>query len=157
MAKEPVFYSDELAEEILDSISDARVGIRKLCAANPHWPDAKTIMKWKRSYEDFGKRYARAKQDQIELIVDDIIEIADDKSGDVIIKKDRKGDDYEACDSEFVHRSRVRIDTRKWLAAKLLPRLYGDKIQIENLDPASDPAVKEAVAIANKIRGETLG
>lgn len=155
--KDSVQYSEELANEILDTIASAEVGIRKLCAANPHWPTAKTIMAWKRSHSEFGERYARAKQDQIELIIDDVLEISDDRSRDVIIKQDKDGNDYEVCNHEFIQRSRVRIDTRKWLAAKLLPKLYGDKIQIDKNDPSTDEDLIRAKLIASQLQGEDNG
>jgi hypothetical protein len=46
------------------------------------------------------------------------------------------------CNSEFIARSRLRIDTLKWLASKLVPRLYGDKEELVNLNFPSD--VKDA-------------
>ena len=32
--------------------------------------------------------------------------------------------------SEYVQRSRIRIDTRKWIASKLKPKKYGDKVDV---------------------------
>ena len=37
---------------------------------------------------------------------------------------------------EHIQRSRVRIDTRKWLASKLVPRMYGD---------AKEPEMQKAI------------
>jgi len=82
---------------------------------------------------DLVDRYARAREMQADRMAEEILAIADDGDGDVVVvkKKGRKGDkaeDFEIhADHEAVHRSRLRVDTRKWLAGKLRPKVYGDK------------------------------
>ncbi|MCX7120111.1 MAG: hypothetical protein NTZ86_09670 [Legionellales bacterium] len=73
--------------------------------------------------KEFSDLYARAKRFQVEVIIDEILEIADDASNDSIVNEDGKS----VIDHEHINRARLKIDTRKWLAAKLCPRLYGDK------------------------------
>lgn len=58
-------------------------------------------------------------------MADEIIEISDDSSGDVIV--DDEGN--TRTDAERVARSRLRVDTRKWMLSKMLPKIYGDKIE----------------------------
>ena len=53
---------------------------------------------------------------------EDIIDIADDSSQDRIVNEDGK----EVMNSEFVQRSRLRVDARKWALSKLNPKKYGD-------------------------------
>lgn len=125
-------YSDELAEEICAAIRTSSSGIRKLRKENPHWPNVQTIFEWRVRYPSFGESYARAKVDQIDVLVDEIIEISDDDSRDTIIKTDNKGHEYEACNNEWLQRSRLRVDTRKWLAAKLKPKTYGEQKEPED-------------------------
>lgn len=52
------------------------------------------------------------------------------------------------CDAEFIARSRLRIDTRKWLASKLAPKIYGlhpteneseKSLSVPSLDGITDP------------------
>ncbi len=70
---------------------------------------------------------------QIETLVDEIIDIADDSSNDRIIDDGR-----ERCNGEYIARSRLRVDTRKWLASKLAPKIYGlQQQQDENQDKRS--------------------
>ena len=64
-------------------------------------------------------------------MTEDCLDIADDVTHDKTINKN--GD--EVCNNEAVNRSRLRVDTRKWLAAKLLPKIYGERLQKE---PDSD-------------------
>jgi hypothetical protein len=65
---------------------------------------------------------------QADLLAEECLEISDDAHDD--IKYDKDGN--ETCNTEFVARARLRIDTRKWLAAKLLPKQYGDAKKEEN-------------------------
>ena len=61
-------------------------------------------------------------------MADETLEIADDSSHDTIT--DDEGN--ERFNSEFAARSRLRVDTRKWLLSKALPKVYGDKITTEH-------------------------
>ena len=117
-------YTPQLVEEICYAVSCSSYGIKKLCKLNKHWPSHDTIYRWLAMEKEFSDLYARAKRLQIEVIVDEILEIADDTSNDSVINEE---DGKFTIDHEHINRSRLRIDTRKWLAAKLCPRLYGDK------------------------------
>jgi hypothetical protein len=72
-----------------------------------------------------SKRYARACEERADLIADEVFEIADNKTLDEngMIVKD---------DNIKVQRDRLRVDSRKWLLAKLHPKKYGDKIDVEH-------------------------
>lgn len=85
-------------------------------------PDSVTFYKWLDSDPEKIKRYARACELRADAIFEDILEIADDSSGDK--KYTEHG---EVMDTEFVQRSRLRVDARKWIVAKLNPKKYGDK------------------------------
>lgn len=119
----PTEYTSELATEICDAIAANSKGVKKLCAENPHWPNKDTIFTWIKNNDEFSDQYARAKQCQVELLIDELLEIADDSSQDILFNEEGK----EVYDNERVARSRLRIDTRKWLACKLVPRVYGVK------------------------------
>ena len=89
---------------------------------------------------DFREMYYYARRVQAEIRVDEIFEIADDTSKDWKEEHNSKGEfiGYKP-DNEAIQRSRVRIDTRKWYASKMVPRLYGDKLDVE-LDVTGDLA-----------------
>ncbi len=74
-----------------------------------------------------AKRYACAREVRAEKIFEEILDIADDSSQDV-----ERVDEYgnRIMNSEFVQRSRVRIDARKWMLAKMHPRVYGDSVKL---------------------------
>jgi hypothetical protein len=118
----PSIYTDELGKRICGVVATRSCGLNKLTAMFPWMPTKETINEWRWSNESFSSQYTKAKIAQAELMAEDCVDIADDTSQDITFNKN--GD--EVCNTEFVNRSRLRVDTRKWLAAKLLPRIYGD-------------------------------
>lgn len=119
----PTLYSEELAERICDLVSISECGLKKLCDAHDWMPDRDTINTWRFKNDDFSARYDKAKRNQAEIMMSTIMDIADDSANDYIIDEDGN----KRINSELVNRSRLRIDTRKFLAMKLLPKLYGEK------------------------------
>ena len=102
-------------------------------------PGKTTIMKWLESNLEFRGQYVRARELQAEHWAEEIIEIADDSQNDFIEKEGRDGSTYEAVNFENINRSRLRVDTRKWLMARLAPKKYGDKITNELVGDAENP------------------
>jgi hypothetical protein len=123
----PNLYDVKLADEICETIASSNKGLHPLCDENPHWPRVTTIRTWIREIEAFSHKYARAKLDQADFLAEEIIKISDDSSNDTILNDDGK----TICNSEYIARSRLRVDSRKWLASKLAPRIYGERIQNE--------------------------
>ena len=117
----PTKYSSKLASEICDAIASSSKGIRLLCKNNPHWPCSDTIFTWLKENADFSDQYARAKKCQVEFLVDEILEIADDVSHDCTVKDNGK----ITYNQSAINRAKLQIDTRKWLACKLVPKVYG--------------------------------
>ena len=88
-------------------------------------PSTQTFYRWIDEDEEKSKQYARACEVRADAIFDEIIDIADDTSQDTISKGDA-----EVQNSEWISRSRLRVDARKWIASKLNPKKYGDKTDI---------------------------
>lgn len=144
--KENVPYSQEIANEICLKLATSTKGIKRLCEENPNWPNKSNIYKWCFEHKEFRDQYARAKALQSEWLVEEALEIAYDGSEDTII--DEKG--RIRMDSEWVQRSRLKVDTIKWFASKLAPRIYGDRIQIDK-EPSEDTDIIRARALAAKL------
>jgi len=123
----PSLYSQKLAIEICGEISTNAVGLKKLCTQHENWPSYKVIREWLIIHEEFRDLYARAKEYQAEILAEEMIDISDYSAEDYIVGDNGKS----VLDHEHVQRSKLRIDTRKWVASKLLPKKYGDKIQNE--------------------------
>jgi hypothetical protein len=73
-----------------------------------------------------SEMYARARQERADLLADEIVEIADDGRNDTYVDDEGK----VRVDHDVIARSRLRVDARKWVAAKLKPRVYGDKLEL---------------------------
>jgi|SRR6185503_4039445 len=126
-------YNEEIAQEICDCIATSSFGIRKLAKKNPHWPSVAHIFRWLHNNALFREQYMRAKQSQIESFIDDVIDIADDASNDWMENENGT----IVANHDHINRARLRIDTRKWIASKLAPKIYGDaKVEKGNEDDA---------------------
>lgn len=103
----PSVYTPEIADEICRRLADGE-GLVAICR-DKHMPAEAAVRKWALDdREGFYARYARAREIQAERWADEIIDIAD-------------GDgDWQ--------RARLRVDTRKWLVAKVLPKKYGERV-----------------------------
>lgn len=118
----PTLYTPELAALICERVATSTLGLYKLCAMYEDMPDKTTINLWRYKYPEFSTLYTQAKMVQADLLAEECLLIADDDSKDTKVNA-LTGE--EICNTEFIARSRLRIDTRKWLAAKLLPKQYG--------------------------------
>ncbi len=75
-------------------------------------------------------QYQRARACQSEAMADEILAIADDASQDTETRYNERGEEYKTEDKEWTNRSKLRVDSRKWLMSKLHPRQYGEKLEI---------------------------
>lgn len=115
-AGRPSIFSPELADSICSKLADGE-SLRSICSADD-MPSTGTVLRWVGENETFRDQYARAREIQAETLADSIVFISD---GDQL-----------ANDAVGVARDRLRVDARKWVASKLLPKKYGDKIQTEH-------------------------
>ena len=85
-----------------------------------------TVCRWVVKYEAFREAYAVARGQRTEIWAEEIIEIADDASRDYTI------DEHGNCvfNVENMHRAKLRIEGRKWIMARLDPRLWGNRPEI---------------------------
>lgn len=141
----PTMYTIELAREICRAIATSSKGLKHICAENEHFPAWRTIYEWRFDNEEFAQMYAQAKRAQAELLAEDILEISDDTTLDTVYDKD--GNPRQ--NSEWVNRSRLKVDTRKWIAAKLLPKVYGDRPQ-DDTKSAADTLIEKLLEKIDK-------
>ncbi len=96
-------------------------------------PSVMTVDRWFIDDKEFCERYARAKEEQADFLAEEILTNADDSSEDEIFIECEDGSGQSAkrvCNKEFIARSRLRVDTRKWIASKLKPKKYGEKVDV---------------------------
>lgn len=128
----PASYTDALADELCHKIATNVKSLKSICSADD-MPSVRVVMRWlSNDINGFRQKYARAKEDQADLMAEEMIEIADDSSNDTMIGTSKSGEPIEMENKEWVNRSKLRVDTRKWLASKLKPKKYGDKVQTEH-------------------------
>lgn len=126
----PSDYTVQKAVKICELIANGKT-IKQISMMDG-MPHPSNVYRWLAKHEEFREMYARAKEQQIEVLVDEMIAIADDCRRDVEVRIDKNGNEYEVTNNEVVQRAKLMIDTRKWLAAKLMPRKYGDRQTIEH-------------------------
>jgi hypothetical protein len=117
-----VTYGPEIADRVRELMIEGR-SLREICTV-AGMPGRRTVFHWLRDHPEFRERYEIARLMQVEWWAHEIIEIADDASGDFIITKDGE----RAVDHDHINRARLRIEARKWLMAKLHPQRYGDRV-----------------------------
>lgn len=121
----PSVYDSEIVDRLCERIATTSDSLKTICK-DEEYPDVATVFRWLRTKEDFRDQYARAKAEQAELLVEEMLEIADET-----IYDDKISDTGSvSANSEWINRSRLRVDTRKWIASKLKPKKYGDKLDI---------------------------
>ena len=109
----PSSYTQKIADEICERLANGE-SLRKICLT-PDMPDKATVFRWLANDPKFRDQYAHARETQADVLADEIIDIADGKRAE-----------YEGGEAD-VQRDRLAMDARKWVAAKLKPKVYGDK------------------------------
>ncbi len=99
----------EIEAKILERIASGE-SLRAICR-DEGMPDRVTFWRWLDQDPELRNRYARAREESADHYADEIVSIADDGNLDP-------------------HSRRVMIDARKWVASKLKPKSYGDKIEL---------------------------
>ena len=121
-------YSEETGNKICEIIASSNKSLTTI-SKELNIPYG-TIREWIRSNETFSINYARAKEDQADFLAEEILTIADDHTRDIQIIEIAPGVKTESVDHEVIQRSKLRVDSRKWLASKLRPKKYGDKMDV---------------------------
>lgn len=111
-------------------------------------PSVRTVLYWLNTNETFLQQYTRAKEEQADYLAEEMMEIADDGSHD-LDRIDDYGNRIE--NKEFVNRSKLRVETRKWIASKLKPKKYGDKMDVTSgNEPLKGEIVLKGTKFADK-------
>ncbi len=133
----PSDYSVEITTAICIRLGLGE-SLREICA-DETMPAKSTVMRWLASHAEFRDQYAGAREAQADYYAEEIIEISDDGSNDWMERKNGDGSTDEVENKEVLARSRLRVDTRKWLMARMAPKKYGDKVVQEHTGPGGGP------------------
>ena len=120
----PSLYNDEVAEHICRRLSDG-ISLNEICKAE-NMPAESTVRSWAlNNTHGFSANYSHAREIQAQKWADQIVEIADT--------------------AEDANIARLRVDARKWICSKLLPKIYGDRLE---LNPDKDRPAHISWALA---------
>lgn len=153
MTGRPSDYSTEITTEICIRLGLGE-SLREICRSED-MPDKSTVMRWLAAHQEFRDQYAGAREAQADYFAEEILEIADDGTNDWMERQNGDGTTYEVENREVLNRSRLRVDTRKWLMARMAPKKYGDRLDI---DQKTTHEVGESVAeLMRAVDGRTRG
>jgi hypothetical protein len=140
-----VELTDALAGEIIEQVYESSLidVLRK-----DGMPSYSTFMRRLARDSDLAKRYGEAMDARADKLALEIIQIADDGSNDTYL--DEEGN--KRTDHDVVARSKLRVDARKWAAAKMAPKKYGDKVDLNHGGQADNPLV----TLLGRISGTAL-
>lgn len=135
----PSKFTQPLFDEICARLSKGEP-LAQICR-DDHMPSSNTVRDWCAADEALAFAYARAREEGFDAIALDALHIADDNSQDTRYSKDGQ----EMPDSEWISRSKLRVETRLKLLAKWDPKRYGDKLTTE-LTGADGGPIQSAVS-----------
>lgn len=117
-------FSQEVADNVLSLLAEGK-SLRK--AAEESGVSAQSVLRWVEANPEFAEQYTHTRARAYQMLADEIIEISDE----VEVEATYKGDDVKLdMSASAVARNRLRVDTRKWMLAKMLPKVYGDKLDL---------------------------
>lgn len=116
----------EICDSIIASLEDGK-GLATVCR-ELDFPRV-TFLDWVDSDKALADRYARARARAADVIFEEILGIADDGIADTSIDPETG---REIVNHDHIQRSKLRVDARKWVLAKMLPKKYGDSISLDH-------------------------
>lgn len=154
----PSLYTEELGEKICARLADGE-SLNSICK-DDGMPSERTVRTWALDKNHpFSPKYAQAREIGYLKMADELLDIADDGTNDWMVREREDGSSTELVNHEHIQRSKLRVDTRKWLLSKMLPKVFGDKVSTEvtgkdgkDLIPESTSPRDIARAIADILR-----
>jgi len=136
----PSDYSELVAGEICERMVRGE-GLLKICS-DPGMPARQTVYRWLEANEGFRDRYVRAREALMDFYAEQILVIAFDESGDIVVDQAPDGRSKTVANHAKVQRDRLKVDSLKWIASRLFPKRYGDKMELLGQDGGSSSTIK---------------
>ena len=136
----PSSYSEAIGNEIVTRLASGQ-SLHSICKLE-HMPHISTIYDWIGKEPSFAEHYGRAREHAAHTLFDQMLDIADDSSGDLLADG--------SANNAAIARARLQIETRARVAGKLAPKVYGERIE----------ALSQSVNITNNnltIDAQSLG
>jgi hypothetical protein len=137
-----------MAAEICARIADGR-SLRAVCR-DDDMPCMATVFNWIARHDGFLEQYDAARGTRADVLFDEIIDIADTQ--EVGEKRTHKANgDIERVEADMIEHRRLRVDARKWAVARMAPKKYGDRMNV-------DHGVQDSLAdLMREVDGKTRG
>lgn len=150
----PSKYSKKLANEMFALLAQGK-SIVYICKKDK-FPCLSTFFNWLDEIPEFLDRYEKAQQLKAQFLAEELIDICDDTGSDVQFSEDSDENGQGAkpfiCKENTAQR-RLKIDTRKWVAAKLMPKKYGEKLQ-QDLNHSGIISIADQIINAHNNKSE---
>ncbi len=126
----PTDYNDEIGALICERLCDGE-SLKSICS-EPEMPARSTVFRWLTLNKIFSDMYTKAREVQADALADELLAIADDGRNDWM-ERIVDGENLGWKENgESIRRSALRVDTRKWIASKLKPRKYSERLMNEH-------------------------
>lgn len=114
--------TESVALELLNRLARGET-LKSICK-DITMPSYQQVMKWVKTDPDFQEAYLSAQEFRMNMFADEILEIADNSVGDVRLGFDKHGNVIPELNVEAIQRSKLRIDTRKYLMERYAKETY---------------------------------
>ena len=129
-------YSEELGNRICERLAEGTT-LKAICRMKDVPVAESTVRSWAINAEHpFSALYARAREVGYHMMADEVLDIAD----------------ASGTEPGHVARDRLKVDIRKWLLSKALPKVYGDKLELSgNLNVSHEDRLRELEEMAKAV------
>lgn len=122
-------FSQDLFDAICERLANGE-SLRAICG-DADMPSQASVFRWLSGNDALSEQYARAREAQADTIFDEILAIADTPMiGEK--RKIREDGSVEVTEGDMIEHRRLQVDARKWMAGKLRPKVYGDKLDLNH-------------------------
>ncbi|OJX55744.1 DNA packaging protein, partial [Enterobacter sp. 56-7] len=116
----PTLLTPPMADAICNRLIEGE-SLSSICR-DKAMPAKSAVFRWIATDPSFKDRYTRAKIEGCTAMAEDAISIADDDTNDWNTSNDPQNPGWRP-NGENIQRSRLRVETRKWMLSRLLPHL----------------------------------
>jgi len=109
---------DAICQTVLQGMRD---GLSAFKACQAAGVPQSTFNRWVDADAKLAEDYAHAREDLIERMANDVLELADSEVPET-------GDGKR--DWQAIQQRKLQVDSRKWLLSKLAPKKYGDRLEL---------------------------
>jgi len=149
-AGRPTTYTPELADYVCKMIATHACGLRKLERMYENFPHPSTIYAWIYEHKQFSEQYFEARRSQAAVIADSMLDVAED----IATYEDDRGN--ERIDSGILGKAKLEYEIKKWHAAKMAPKIFGDKQVIEQTTAENENLKSEILLLRSQLNEKNI-